>query len=77
MDYTEEERRKKAYEFYKEKFNIDLENLSPEKTRQILAEINKKLDEEINKALEQNKKLNIEIFELNNTLAETLQNNNE
>ena len=77
MNYTEEERRKKAYEFYRKKFNIDIENFSPEKTRLILAEINKKLDKKIKQELEKNKQLNIELFELDNTIVETLQDNNE
>ena len=76
MNYTEEERRQKAIEFYKEKFDMNLEGLSPEKIRQVIAEIKKQLDEEIEEKKEENKKLNIEICELDNTIVETQQDNN-
>lgn len=73
MDSTIEERKKRALDFFKEKFNINLQEYSPQQTKIAIEEINKCLDEVLEKENEKNKKLNIEILIKNNEIAELTQ----
>lgn len=73
MDLTEEERRQKALDFYKEKFDLDLKNFSPQKTKLILEELKKQFEKALQEEEAKNKELNIELYNLQKQLEELIE----
>ena len=67
-----DQRRAKAYQFFKSKLNIDFATFSPIKARMVVDELNKRLDTEMAEEREKNKKLTEEIYtERNRIMALT------
>ena len=72
MENNNEERRTKAYQFFKNKLNIDFATFSPIKARMVVDELNKRLDDQLAVEREKNKKLTQEIYtERNRIMALT------
>lgn len=73
MNLTIEERQEKALNFFKEKFDINLQEFSPQQAKVIIDEINEHLTKLIETEQEKTKKLNLEILIKSDEIVELTQ----
>ncbi len=68
-----EQTREELYKFFQEKFNIDFKNYTPLKSRLVVDEMNKRLDEQLKIEKTRNERLTQEIYSERNRLMELTQ----
>ena len=77
MELSREERWQRIVTFYKEKFNIDLNNYSPQQAKLIINEINHKLNHELELEMKKNAELELDIYKAQKKIIELAQQIND